>query len=55
LAALRAVLRFGFVFKGGTALKKVHFGSNRFSEDLDFSAVDAPQGGVGILWDVLAR
>ena len=28
-------------FKGGTALKKVFFGDYRFSEDLDFSAVDA--------------
>ncbi|MBM3298783.1 MAG: nucleotidyl transferase AbiEii/AbiGii toxin family protein, partial [Deltaproteobacteria bacterium] len=27
------------VFKGGTALKKIFFGSYRFSEDLDFSAV----------------
>ena len=27
------------VFKGGTALKKMFFGSYRFSEDLDFSAV----------------
>jgi len=31
------------VFKGGTALKKIHFGSYRFSEDLDFSAVDGPR------------
>lgn len=30
-------------FKGGTALKKVHFGRYRFSEDLDFSATDAPR------------
>ena len=30
----------GLKFKGGTALKKVYFGNYRFSEDLDFSAVD---------------
>ena len=27
------------VFKGGTALKKCYFGSYRFSEDLDFTAL----------------
>lgn len=32
------------VFKGGTALKKLFFGDYRFSEDLDFSAVDSPTG-----------
>lgn len=32
-------LRDTLVFKGGTALKKVHFDDYRFSEDLDFSAV----------------
>ncbi|MCG8555630.1 MAG: nucleotidyl transferase AbiEii/AbiGii toxin family protein [Proteobacteria bacterium] len=32
-----------FVFKGGTALKKIHFGSYRFSDDLDFSAIDGPR------------
>jgi hypothetical protein len=32
------------VFKGGTALKKVHFTSYRFSEDLDFSCVEGPSG-----------
>lgn len=37
-------LRAALVFKGGTALKKVHFGSYRFSEDLDFSAEDSPRG-----------
>lgn len=36
------VLRHTLVFKGGTALKKIFFGSYRFSEDLDFSAVHAP-------------
>ena len=29
------------VFKGGTALKKMFFGSYRFSEDLDFSVIQA--------------
>lgn len=33
------------VFKGGTALKRLYFGdAYRFSEDLDFSAIDAPRG-----------
>jgi len=32
------------IFKGGTAHKKLYFGDYRFSEDLDFSAVDAPRG-----------
>lgn len=32
------------VFKGGTALKKIFFGDYRFSEDLDFSVINAPQG-----------
>ncbi|MGH7269925.1 MAG: nucleotidyl transferase AbiEii/AbiGii toxin family protein, partial [Polyangiaceae bacterium] len=40
----QAELRETLVFKGGTALKKVHFKSYRFSEDLDFSAVDGPTG-----------
>lgn len=34
----------GLRFKGGTALRKMYFGDYRFSEDLDFSAVDAPRG-----------
>lgn len=37
-------LRDALIFKGGTALKKVHLGNYRFSEDLDFSAVGAPTG-----------
>lgn len=38
-------LRETLVFKGGTALKKIHLGSNyRFSEDLDFSAINGPTG-----------
>jgi predicted nucleotidyltransferase component of viral defense system len=42
--ASQAELREALIFKGGTALKKVHFGSYRFSEDLDFSAVSGPKG-----------
>lgn len=32
------------ILKGGTALKKLYFGSYRFSEDLDFSAISGPTG-----------
>jgi len=31
------------IFKGGTALKKNFFGEYRFSEDLDFSAINSPK------------
>lgn len=31
------------IFKGGTALKKIFFGDYRFSEDLDFSTINAPK------------
>jgi predicted nucleotidyltransferase component of viral defense system len=44
--AATPTLQDSLVFKGGTALKKVHFGSYRFSEDLDFSATNGPQGRV---------
>ena len=38
-------LRDSLVFKGGTALRKCYFGDYRFSEDLDFSALEGvPQG-----------
>lgn len=37
-------LKSSLIFKGGTALKKLHFGDYRFSEDLDYSAVQAPRG-----------
>ncbi len=42
LAGLTQVpaLRDTLVFKGGTALKKCYFGDYRFSEDLDFSALE---------------
>ena len=32
-----------WIFKGGTCLKKVHFETYRFSEDLDFTLSDAGQ------------
>lgn len=35
-------LTHSLVFKGGTALKKCVFGDYRFSEDLDFTAINAP-------------
>ncbi|MEQ8189875.1 MAG: nucleotidyl transferase AbiEii/AbiGii toxin family protein [Candidatus Eremiobacterota bacterium] len=38
------VLSETLVFKGGTALKKLFFGNYRFSEDLDFTALKAPEG-----------
>jgi len=41
--AKHAVLSETLVFKGGTALKKCYFGEYRFSEDLDFSTLDAPK------------
>lgn len=46
LAAISAQPELGsaLVFKGGTALKKLHFGDYRFSEDLDYTAVKAPSG-----------
>ena len=42
--AARPALKDSIIFKGGTALKKIHFKIYRFSEDLDFSAVGAPTG-----------
>ncbi len=36
------------VFKGGTALKKCYFGDYRFSEDLDFSAVEGVPTGLAL-------
>ena len=39
------VLQETLVFKGGTALRKCYFGDYRFSEDLDFSALEGvPKG-----------
>jgi uncharacterized protein len=38
------MLKDRLVFKGGTALRKVFFGDYRFSEDLDYSAIEAPKG-----------
>lgn len=47
LAGLAQVesLRDTLVFKGGTALKKCYFGDYRFSEDLDFSALEGVPTG----------
>jgi len=42
--AAEPVLVSTLVMKGGTALKKLYFGDYRFSEDLDFTGVDAPKG-----------
>jgi len=42
--AANDLLRESLVFKGGTALRKVHFPGYRFSEDLDFSMVAGPRG-----------
>jgi predicted nucleotidyltransferase component of viral defense system len=39
-----SVLSDSLIFKGGTALKKIYFGDYRFSEDLDFSTINAPTG-----------
>ena len=41
--ASHPALEDALVFKGGTALKKLFFGDYRFSEDLDYSAIDAPK------------
>jgi predicted nucleotidyltransferase component of viral defense system len=41
--AVQPELAQSLVFKGGTALKKLFFGNYRFSEDLDFSTIDAPK------------
>jgi predicted nucleotidyltransferase component of viral defense system len=35
-------LSHSLIFKGGTALMKIFFGDYRFSEDLDFSVINAP-------------
>jgi hypothetical protein len=42
--ATQPILTETLIFKGGTALKKYFFGNYRFSEDLDFSAIDGPAG-----------
>ena len=41
-------LRDTLVFKGGTALKKCYFGDYRFSEDLDFTAVESVPTGAAM-------
>jgi predicted nucleotidyltransferase component of viral defense system len=39
--ALQPEVRASWLFKGGTSLQKCHFGNYRFSEDLDFTLVEA--------------
>lgn len=41
--AMQPELSHTLIFKGGTALKKIFFGDYRFSEDLDFSTINAPK------------
>jgi len=41
-------LRDALVFKGGTALRKCHFGDFRFSEDLDFTAAGSVPTGTAM-------
>ena len=41
--AMQPELSHSLIFKGGTALKKIFFGDYRFSEDLDFSTINAPK------------
>ena len=43
--AEQPALRDNLVFKGGTALRKCYFGEYRFSEDLDFSALEGTPAG----------
>ena len=38
-----------WLFKGGTCLKKCYFETYRFSEDLDFTLVDASQVNEAVL------
>ncbi len=38
-------LRNSLAFKGGTALKKIYFGNYRFSQDLDFTALEGAPAG----------
>ena len=47
-----------WIFKGGTCLKKVHFETYRFSEDLDFTLPDAAHlddGFLGVAFGDIAR
>lgn len=39
--ALQPEVRSSWLFKGGTSLQKCHFGNYRFSEDLDFTVLEA--------------
>jgi uncharacterized protein len=53
--AIEPSLSRSLIFKGGTALKKMYFGDYRFSEDLDFTAKNAPKGKIleGALYDAM--
>jgi len=42
-----------WIFKGGTCLKKCFFDEYRFSEDLDFTLVDASQMNEAFLMGIL--
>jgi predicted nucleotidyltransferase component of viral defense system len=42
------------VLKGGTALRKFYFADYRFSEDLDFSAVERPADADTAMQDAIA-
>ncbi len=46
-------IRGSWIFKGGTCLKKCFFDEYRFSEDLDFTLMDASQMNEPFLMDIL--
>ncbi|MGH8687252.1 MAG: nucleotidyl transferase AbiEii/AbiGii toxin family protein [Burkholderiales bacterium] len=48
-------LRDGWIFKGGTCLKKCYFETYRFSEDLDFTLRDAAHLNEAFLLDAFGR
>lgn len=53
--AAHPVLSVSWVFKGGTCLKKVHFETYRYSEDLDFTLTDGSQAAPGFLTERFAE
>ena len=56
-AFAKSDLKNTLIFKGGTALKKCYFGDYRFSEDLDFSAINgAPENkGLENTWSEISN
>jgi predicted nucleotidyltransferase component of viral defense system len=44
-----------WIFKGGTCLKKCHFETYRFSEDLDFTVTDPAHINQDFLWRIFAE